>query len=102
MTSNHPKKCLPLTLKELMKEVKTHHTDKRAYYLEILSMYTIIHYPELRRIMIKCRESLEDELEAIYDIHMTEATDHNYMLYIDMINLKGHYIGYNLVRESLD
>jgi preprotein translocase subunit Sss1 len=91
-------RCLPIVLKELMREVKKHHKDKRAYYLEILSLYTITRHPEVRRITKKCRQPVEDELEAIYDIHMTEATDHNNMLYIDLANLKGHYF----IRESLD
>jgi hypothetical protein len=91
-------KCLPIVLKELMREVKTRLKDKRAYYLETLSMVTITHYPEIRRITRKCRQSVEDELEAIYDIYMTETTDHSTISYIDLANLRGHYF----IRESLD
>jgi hypothetical protein len=71
-----------------MRAVKTRLEDKRAYYLETLIMVTITHYPEIRRITRKCRESVEDELNAIYEIFITEAKDSHATFYIELANLK--------------
>jgi hypothetical protein len=71
-----------------MREVKKRLEDKRAYYLETLTMVTITHYPEIRRITRKCRESVEDELDAIYEIFITEAKDSHTTFYIELANLK--------------